>query len=569
MRCGVDATHSFTTETYVYVNRFLMSDGFWAAHARAVQRSGAPLVRLQMDRCDRRSQFSASRRFDALPRGWPSPASGPRSRPPPGPPGPPPSPPAENAGEPMDVDASPAAPESPPADNESGVPRHLSFLRPPRAHIDGLLGPLPDSDFGLYCSEDLSSLAPEAEDVEQEEPDPPGWSPPHVQRHRLRKYDWDRNPMLERIHALSVDHIVNRSLVAEHTERVLRRLRDPSLGAPALRDEAAECLPLNTFDFRTYVAETVPRTRTSEGFPLKTITLSHKNIGFLACTKIVVCFTANTTIDHVVTESLGVDIVGKAGTRTEHVDYLPPRRWLQNIVMTPEYSRQLLSFHDQMANDVKCQVLYWAQQRRFCSIFQTLSRAFVAGKVLEWTPRAGVGADSNPQRRWIHPGFWLTNSEEVLWVCDVDLGHVKDSRKRALWKFDAPSKRMRRHMKKLCEHFTETERPALTPAPMLQAHKWSSYGDWQSETGRRRVWVDFSSLLQGWDIFCPDVWLGGVLYKHEPWMVRNECVNSAPGACKRPRTGQRAREGARPFPAQPRGVATGRCGVRGDVRRPA
>ena len=82
---------------------------------------------------------------------------------------------------------------------------------------------------------------------------------PDVNKHRLAKYNYDQNPQLVRIHGLTCRHIIKRQLAPAHSVCVLRTIRAPDLGPPALTEEARDNLPLNETDFRLYLAETVAR----------------------------------------------------------------------------------------------------------------------------------------------------------------------------------------------------------------------------------------------------------------------------------------------------------------------
>ena len=91
----------------------------------------------------------------------------------------------------------------------------------------------------------------------------PRFAAPVQRRHRLPKFAWARNPLLLRIHSLCLQHYVFAGMRPVHTERTLKCLGDDGLGPSALSELGRTMLSYNTTDFRMYVDETVPRTKTS------------------------------------------------------------------------------------------------------------------------------------------------------------------------------------------------------------------------------------------------------------------------------------------------------------------
>jgi len=70
-------------------------------------------------------------------------------------------------------------------------------------------------------------------------------------------------------------------------------------------------------------------------------------------------------------EVLRVQLYNKSGTtsRMVNVRYLPTHSWLQNLLLTPAYADNLISFTEQADKDFKVHVLSWAQ--RSCAAMQS------------------------------------------------------------------------------------------------------------------------------------------------------------------------------------------------------
>ena len=60
-----------------------------------------------------------------------------------------------------------------------------------------------------------------------------------------------------------------------------------------------------------------------------------------------------------------VTLTSKAGTteRTVNIRWLPTRSWIQNLLLTPCYADNLMSFTDHARVDYKVHIMHWAQQR--------------------------------------------------------------------------------------------------------------------------------------------------------------------------------------------------------------
>ena len=91
----------------------------------------------------------------------------------------------------------------------------------------------------------------------------PDFAAPEQGRHRLAKFNWLANPLKVRIHSLAMQHYVFHGTRAKHTEATIKSLGAPGLGLSALSPLGQTMLTANTYDFRTYVRETVPSTKTS------------------------------------------------------------------------------------------------------------------------------------------------------------------------------------------------------------------------------------------------------------------------------------------------------------------
>ena len=140
-----------------------------------------------------------------------------------------------------------------------------------------------DSSVSEYApTEDEESPPPPGEEPEAKEDPPPAGAlqgdfvPPVARRHRLPKFDWDANPLRVRIHALCLQHTASFGTRVRHTENVLKCLDDGELGDLGLSDVALQYLTRNTTDFRYYLQETVPRTKTSPSFAHFFLFLSNK-----------------------------------------------------------------------------------------------------------------------------------------------------------------------------------------------------------------------------------------------------------------------------------------------------
>ena len=131
----------------------------------------------------------------------------------------------------------------------------------PAGHLGGAPSPSPSS------SPDDDK---EPDDVKEEEPRvvivPSRFAAPVLRRHRKPKFDWENNPFLPRIHAICVQHLVFFGSRVTHTESTIKCLSEPGLGPSALTDAGKSMLASNTTDFRQYLEETIPRTKTSQFF---------------------------------------------------------------------------------------------------------------------------------------------------------------------------------------------------------------------------------------------------------------------------------------------------------------
>lgn len=63
-------------------------------------------------------------------------------------------------------------------------------------------------------------------------------------------------------------------------------------------------------------------------------------------------------------EVLRVKLTSKEQTSEKFVNvrYLPTRSWLQNLVLTPAYADQLMSFTEYAATDWRAHILAWGQR---------------------------------------------------------------------------------------------------------------------------------------------------------------------------------------------------------------
>jgi len=54
----------------------------------------------------------------------------------------------------------------------------------------------------------------------------------------------------------------------------------------------------------------------------------------------------------------------KSGTSSQMIDvrYMPTKSWLQNLLLTPAYSDNLISFTEQADKNFKAHILSWAQR---------------------------------------------------------------------------------------------------------------------------------------------------------------------------------------------------------------
>ena len=140
----------------------------------------------------------------------------------------------------------------------------------PLVDVDPTAAPVPSDhgpDFEGESESDVGSA--QAANDHEDAPPPPrvvhrDFRAPVRARHKLARYDWGRNPLLLRIHALCLQHTFHMNVAPAHTEFVVRSLRDDGLGPSALSEQAQQMLTYHTTDFRTYVQETIPRTTTSQ-----------------------------------------------------------------------------------------------------------------------------------------------------------------------------------------------------------------------------------------------------------------------------------------------------------------
>jgi len=127
----------------------------------------------------------------------------------------------------------------------------------------------------------------------------------------------------------TVRHLFSKSALIA----TLRTLSDPDLGPCALTDDALEWLPSHRNHLKAYITAHIPRTLT-EKFPII------------------------------------VDRKGKAPIATS-VQYLPVRRWVQNLLMTPLYARNIRSLDEHRRSNYKVHIPWFGQQSAFCHVFQT------------------------------------------------------------------------------------------------------------------------------------------------------------------------------------------------------
>ena len=132
------------------------------------------------------------------------------------------------------------------------------------------------ADFGMSVAGVWGDAPPPEEKLAQEEEPPaPGEQAPRAvvvlgkfgapveRRHRMPKFDWAANPLLPRIHAMCLQHLVFFGTRVTHTQASIQCMGDDGLGPSALSDLGKTMLASNTTDFRQYLEETVPCTKTS------------------------------------------------------------------------------------------------------------------------------------------------------------------------------------------------------------------------------------------------------------------------------------------------------------------